>query len=295
MKNSLISVIIPAYNASRFIKETVDSVLQQSYSEFELIIVNDGSTDDTRQLVKEMQSNDTRIKLIDKENEGVCKARNDGYKISRGEFVLFLDADDVLDQSMFDKCISVFHTSESIKAIFTKGQIIDQNSKRQDTCLEAKTIVNEMDMLEWKEGFMPTPSCTILRRTVVENIGLWDPTFSTAADQDFFIRVSVFCSILAIDEVLFYYRVHPNNMHQNISVMEKDHIGVFRKAEKNKLFKTKSFKNKCFSNLYRILAGSWWHDGNNKMKAIKFILLSIYYDFTIFPKLLKINIQKTND
>lgn len=292
MENNLISVIIPAYNASRFIKETIDSVLQQSYSEFELIIVNDGSTDDTLQLVKEMQTNDARIKLFDKENEGVCKARNDGYKISKGEFILFLDADDVLDQSMFDKCISIFQTSESIKAIYTKGQIIDQNSKQQEIFLEAKTIVNEIDMLEWKEGFMPTPSCTLLKRSVVDNIGLWDPAFSTAADQDFFIRVSNFCSIMAIDEVLFYYRVHPNNMHQNISLMEKDHIGVFRKAEKNKLFKTKSFKNKCFSHLYLILAGSWWHDGKNKMKAIKFILLSIYYDFTIFRKLLKINFQK---
>jgi glycosyltransferase involved in cell wall biosynthesis len=89
-----VSVIIPAYNAQKFIKDTIDSVIAQTYPDWEIIVVNDGSTDGTPDLV--IKEADNRIKMIHQSNGGVSSARNNGLKHATGEYVIFLDADDLL-------------------------------------------------------------------------------------------------------------------------------------------------------------------------------------------------------
>ena len=92
MKNELISVVIPVFNAEKYLRETVQSVLNQTYSNFELIAVNDGSTDRSLEILQ--QITDDRIRIIDKENTGVSDTRNVAIKAARGEYICFLDADD---------------------------------------------------------------------------------------------------------------------------------------------------------------------------------------------------------
>lgn len=96
----MISIIIPVYNAANYLIETVESVLNQDYQDMEIILVNDGSTDHSLSLCKEMQLKDTRIKVIDQKNAGVSVARNNGMKASKGEYLLFIDADDLLEKDM---------------------------------------------------------------------------------------------------------------------------------------------------------------------------------------------------
>ncbi|MCO6501338.1 MAG: glycosyltransferase [Vicingus serpentipes] len=272
----LVSVIIPVYNAEDFIEETVQSVLQQTYNKLELIIVNDGSTDSTPGILERLKKSDDRIKIISKYNSGVCDARNKGIEESKGWFLIFLDADDLWSDTFLQNCISLFNSDETIKAIYTKGQLINSKSERLDSFIEANTINSVMDVLKWEKGFVATPSCTIFRLPAPENIEKWDVDFSTGADQDYFMRIAAKHPIIAIDKVLFYYRVHDNNMHQNIDVMEKDHIKVFQKAKKMRFFKSFWIEQKCFSNLYWILAGSWWKDGNNKSRGIYFVILALF-------------------
>ncbi len=91
----LVSIIIPAYNASKYIVETVEAALNQTHKNIEILVVNDGSKDNTAEVVKQLETTDSRLKLIDQKNGGVSSARNHGFKLSKGSFLAFLDADDV--------------------------------------------------------------------------------------------------------------------------------------------------------------------------------------------------------
>ena len=106
----MISIIIPAYNAADYLAQTIESVLNQTYSDFELILIDDGSTDRTREIIKDYQCKDARIKYFYKENGGVSSARNLGLQKATGDFVSFLDSDDLWDrrflESMYHKLVA---------------------------------------------------------------------------------------------------------------------------------------------------------------------------------------------
>jgi glycosyltransferase involved in cell wall biosynthesis len=106
MKTPVISVIVPCYNQAHFLSEALESVLAQTYPDWECIIINDGSPDNTEEVAKEWCIKDIRFKYLKKENGGLSSARNAGLKRSSGKYIQFLDADDVIDKTKFDKQIS---------------------------------------------------------------------------------------------------------------------------------------------------------------------------------------------
>lgn len=124
----MISIIIPVYNASNYLQETVQSVLNQDYQDMEIILVNDGSTDDSLSLCREMQLKDSRIKVIDQKNAGVSVARNNGMKASKGEYLLFIDADDLLEKDMvstlYNKAVETGADIVSCGAALVKDGIV---------------------------------------------------------------------------------------------------------------------------------------------------------------------------
>ena len=97
MKSSLVSIIVPFYNAENYIKKTIDSVLCQTFQNFEILLINDGSTDNSSSIIKTIK--DDRVHLVEQENQGVSFSRNKGIAMAKGEFVVFLDADDLLHPS----------------------------------------------------------------------------------------------------------------------------------------------------------------------------------------------------
>ncbi len=284
--NSLVSVIIPAYNAEPYIEETVNRVLQQTHKNLELIIVNDGSTDNTLTKLKDLEKTDTRISVLTKENSGVCDSRNLGLEKAKGNYLTFLDADDVWEPTFLEECLNRFNSENTPQAVYTKVQMIDEHSSKVEDYIEAKTISSASDVLEWKQGYVASMGCTVYTKHVVEQAGIFDKRLSTAADQDFHLRIAAITPIVAIDKVLFYYRIHNNNMHSNISVMEKDHILVFKKAADLGLYHSFWFKQKCFSKLYMTLAGSWWKNGKNKLRGLYFLVKSLLSHPIYFFKLL---------
>lgn len=113
---SMISVIIPVYNSEKYLKSTIQSVIEQDYRDIEIILVNDGSTDDSLSICKQLQSDDSRIHIINQENSGVSAARNNGIRHAHGEYLIFIDADDLMDKDM----LSVLYE----KAIETDADIV---------------------------------------------------------------------------------------------------------------------------------------------------------------------------
>jgi glycosyltransferase involved in cell wall biosynthesis len=114
----LVSVVIPAYNAAPYIKETLDSILQQSHSFIEIIIVDDGSTDETAKEIKQLK--DERIQYFYKQNEGVSKARNDGFKQINGKYVVFFDADDIMESDFIAVRLQCMEENPSIGFVVEK-------------------------------------------------------------------------------------------------------------------------------------------------------------------------------
>lgn len=285
---SLVSVIIPAYNAERFISETIDSVINQTYKYIEIIVIDDGSTDNTRNIVEKKMETDSRIVLKQILNNGVSNARNTGFNLSKGNFVSFLDADDLwLPNNIKYKWEYLVNSSENIGLVHSDMEIIDENSHSTGNILSGKSgnILNSI--LLWDGTNIPTPSSILVKREAIKQAGEFDINLSTAADQDFFLRIASKYEIGRIPFVLGKYRIHEHNMHNNISLMEKDHCYVFKKAKKSGLFKSFLFQRKCFSNLYLILAGSWWKDGHNKIKGTFFVFKAVLYYPLIINKLIK--------
>ena len=99
--SNLVSIIIPCYNASSYIKETINSVLTQTFQNFEILLINDGSTDNSSSIIKTII--DDRIHLVEQENQGVSSTRNKGIAMAKGEFIVFLDADDLLHPNFLER------------------------------------------------------------------------------------------------------------------------------------------------------------------------------------------------
>jgi glycosyltransferase involved in cell wall biosynthesis len=273
-QHTLVSVIIPAYNAAAFLAETIQSVLAQTYPHFELIVVNDGSTDDTLRIAESFLS-DTRVRCISITNAGVSAARNAGFAQSKGSLVAFLDADDVwLPDNLLCKVNLLAHHPEAVLA-HAPVENIEANSQRTGVINAGKDGKVLHDLLSWKHTVVPGPSSILVRRTAIEEVNGFDEALSTAADQDIFFRLAETGAFSMCNEVLSLYRLHPNNMHRNITRMESDHLQVYRKAAMRNAFGSKAFKQRCFSNLYLILAGSWWKNGGNKPRALWFMMRAV--------------------
>ena len=274
MNQGLISIIIPAYNAENYIADTIQSVLNQSYTNWELIVVNDGSSDNTDRIVASFVDKDERITLLNKTNSGVSDTRNIGINLAKGKYIAFLDADDTWEINNLLEKVNVLEDN-TIDWVFSDATLIDENSHKVGNKLGDDDSILTHYLL-WDRTVVPGPcSNVIVKRKCLENGLRFDSQFSTAADQDFCFNLSAQFNGKRIAKELWSYRILPNSMSRNIVVMEKDHIGVYKKAAKNGLFHSFGFQQKCFSNLYLILAGSWWKDGNNKLRGAYFIVKAL--------------------
>ncbi len=283
---SHITVVVPLYNAELYIEETLRSVLKQSFKEFKLIVVNDGSTDRSAYIVEKIK--DARIELINIENAGVSNARNIGIQACQTKYIAFLDADDLWSEDKLEEQFNALESNSRLDFVFSDIQCIDEHSD-----LISRTLIGtDKDMLKhlllWDRNVIPNPCSNLLMKTSVARDLLFDLSFSTAADQDFAFRLCAQYTGCHVKKIHVFYRVLAQSMSRNIAIMQKDHIRVYQKADHLDLFYSKRFKNQCFSNLYLILAGSWYKNGKKPIKAFYFMLKSL----VVYPKNLKKILQK---
>ncbi len=132
MEKLLVSVIVPCYNQAEYLSEALDSVLGQTYSNWECVIVNDGSTDNTEIIAKEYCKKDTRFKYLFQDNAGVAEARNNGIKKSSGEYVLPLDGDDFINNDFIDIAVSFFTSDSSIKLVYPRVELFGVENRTWD-------------------------------------------------------------------------------------------------------------------------------------------------------------------
>lgn len=208
MSNPLVSVLIPCYNAERFIGETLESVLGQTWRNIEIIVVDDGSSDSSCETVQTYK--DKRITLVKQPNSGASAARNRAFQASKGDYIQFLDADDILDAAKIETQLRRFQTSTASVASAEWGRFYNDIS---ETRFSPETNWEDLAPVEWlirsrQDGLgMLFPALWLIPRPVAQKAGPWDETLSLGDDGEYFTRV-----VLAADRVLFcrnarcYYR-----------------------------------------------------------------------------------------
>jgi hypothetical protein len=130
------------------------------------------------------------------------------------------------------------------------------------------------DMLVWNGPCVPGPSSVLIKREVIDSIGVFDPDLSTAADMDLFIRIAASYPIGHLNEKTWLYRIHDGNMHVDISIMQRDLITIYKKVDKSGLLVSR-LRRKAYGVMFRILGASWLGDGGSYLKGLWFLLRSI--------------------
>ncbi len=193
MEDPLVSVLIPAYNAAAYIRPAISAVLNQTYQNFELIIVNDGSLDQTAELVKEFARGDSRIRFYEQANRGQAAACNFAYLQSRGEYIKFFDADDYMSENMLFDQVSLLQHHPDKLAYSAWGRFY--GSDYQTAVFKPDASWRDLPPLEWLlanlgEGQQMLQAGTwLIPRAVLERAGLWDERLSLINDLDFFVRI----------------------------------------------------------------------------------------------------------
>lgn len=255
-----ISVVIPTYNAARYVGAAVDSVLAQTFTDLEVLVVDDGSEDNTREVLAPYGQ---PVRYLYQENAGVSAARNLGIAKSRGRYVAFLDADDTWLPGKLELQRSALTCMPGVGACYSAHIVADedlsplgvQRSPRRAGALE--------DLL-FRGNVVGTPSTVIVERELLERVGGFDPAFSQCADWDMWVRVARHTEFAYIGEPLVTYRQHANNMSRNIRLLEDDSLRVIRKGlehpETPAVLRRRA--RQAFANQWMVVAGSYFGVGD---------------------------------
>lgn len=277
MAHPTISVVIPAYNAARFLERTLASILGQTFADWDAVIVNDGSTDATESVAKAFAAQDARFRVVSIPNGGVSNARNVGFSYTEGSYVAFLDADDELLPDNFTRKLARFEADPDLGLVHCDMRVVDEHSEPTGKIESGKEGWVLRDLLLWNGCVIPAPSSALLRRDVVEVVGGFSTQLSTASDQEFFFRVAAKFKIGREPEPLGLYRIHSQNMHSNIPLNERDHRLVYKLAAEYGLFGSGSFRRYAQARMLLIQAGNWWKLGNNRMRGARLVVEAFWH------------------
>jgi glycosyltransferase involved in cell wall biosynthesis len=214
------------YNYGRYIAAAIDSLLRQTYADWELIIVDDGSTDDSHRIVERYLA-DARISFRRFDHLGQVKAKNAGIDFCRGEFVGFLDADDVWAPTKLEKQLALFARQPELGLVYTRRTLIDENGKelpfRQPQLHRGQVL---QDLLH--DNFICFSS-VLIKREVLEHVGTFDPGLDLAIDYDLWLRVAKHYSVDFVDETLTQYRTGHGNLSRRLGERLKTALCIMRR------------------------------------------------------------------
>ncbi|MFA6385998.1 MAG: glycosyltransferase family A protein [Candidatus Paceibacterota bacterium] len=231
-----INVVIPVYNGADFILEALESVVNQTLSPNIIIVVDDGSTDDTNKIVSEYAKNSKiQIKVIKKENGGLSSARNIGIKESSADLIAFLDADDVWVNDKLEKQIEIFNLSEflNLGLVYCKYDLLTpsgtKDTKGYIVPLDKKIRGNVFKKMLKTNKILSSGSGVLIKRNVFDIVGIFDETLKFGEDWDMWIRIAEKFEIDYTEKILVHIRRHPNSMSHYLSNVFLGEIGFYNK------------------------------------------------------------------
>lgn len=224
----MISIVIPCFNQAHFLAECIDSVLNQTYEDWEVLIIDDGSTDHTREVAIDFANLDSRIHYLYQTNSGLSSARNFGIVNSKGNYLLFLDADDCISDNYFESILPFL--SENVDIVFSgycyfteKNNVLHSNIL--DANLDFSIIKNA--------NFIPVHS-VVVKASFLKHTGMFDVHLKSAEDWDLWIRFYRHNAKYAVNRnITALYRICQNSMSRNFEIMYHSLITVFFRAQQD--------------------------------------------------------------
>lgn len=212
-----LSVIIPSYNQAIYLPSTLDSLLAQTYRDFEIIVVDDGSTDDTDTVLAHYQG---QIQSIHQDNKGLSSARNSGFAASRGEYIYFLDSDDLLLPNALENFVAYLDSHPDCALVYSAWQQITSDGTRVLDEVHPHHEGHVLKELLLREFFF-FASMTIIRRNALKKVGLFDEELTWSDDADMWLRLAqAGCIFGYIDEPVVQYRVHMRSMSAAVTLKQ---------------------------------------------------------------------------
>lgn len=245
-----ISIIVPAYNAERTILETIKSVQQQTFSDFELIVINDGSTDRTLELVNAIT--DSRLKVFSYSNGGLPTARNRGITHATGEFIAFLDADDLWTPDKLELQLTTLKQHPEAGVAYSWNYFMDEQGKSFHA---SEPIFFEGNIYAplLLNNFLANGSNPLIRRRAIDSVGEFDATLASCEDWDFYLRLAARWSFVVVPKPQILYRLSSSSMSSKIEIMEKSKLTVLERAFQSAPMEFQALKNQSIANTYQFL------------------------------------------
>ncbi|HBE17483.1 MAG TPA: glycosyl transferase family A [Cyanobacteria bacterium UBA11149] len=269
----LVSIIIPAFNSENTVKETIESVLNQTWTDWEIILVNDGSQDSTLEIVNNI--NDNRLKIFTYSNGGANASRNRGLSHASGEFVSFLDADDLWTPDKLESQFKALQENPEAAVAYSWTNSIDEtgNFLRRGSYITANgDIYTKLLLID----FIESGSNPLIRRAALANVGDFDESLAAAQDWDMWLRLAAQYHFVAVSSVQILYRVSNNSMSANILRQEAASLQVIEKSFSNAPQSLQYLKKYSIGNRYKCLTFMALQRNPSRKQGIIAMKLLIY-------------------
>jgi glycosyltransferase involved in cell wall biosynthesis len=223
----LVSVVIPCYNQAHFLGEAIESVLAQSYPRFEIVVVDDGSTDDTTEVARRYHA----VRCVSQANQGLSAARNSGLTHSEGEYVVFLDADDRLLPGALEAGLECLKANPECAFAFGRYRIIAGDGSFLKPQRE-RVVDGDSYAALLRRNYVGVPAAVIYRRAVFASVGDFDTSAIASEDTEMYLRITKRFPVCSHEKVVAEYRWHGATITSNAALMLSTSLAVLRKQRK---------------------------------------------------------------
>ncbi len=278
-----VSVIIPVYNSMSFLPQTLESVFNQSYKDFEVIIVNDGSTDGINRWITEIT--DSRVKYISQQNQGLSVARNTGIANAKGMYLAFLDADDLWHPMKLEKQVDILDKNPEVGLVYSWVASVDERGN-----IKGKIRKNYAEGNVWhkiiEHNIIECGSNPMIRRICFEKLGNFDPKIAYAQGWQMWLKIAACYHFKVIKEPLVYYRAHSGNYSKKWQLMEPNYQLIIEDVFTSVPSNLQTFKNRCYSFAYLRIAWKTLQNLNGEyQKSLEFSWKAIsHYPQVIYSR-----------
>lgn len=203
---------MPVYNARRYLRPAAESILAQAFRDFELIFVDDGSTDDSLQILRKFESRDPRVRIITRPNTGIVGALNDGLAAARGEFIARMDSDDVATPDRFEKQVAFLHDHPDHVLVGSQVLLIDPEGEQLCPKSDTQYTHEAIDAAHLSHKWPLVHPTVMMRRSAVNAINGYRTKYEWLEDLDLFLRLAEVGKLASLSDVLLHYRLHPGSI-----------------------------------------------------------------------------------
>jgi glycosyltransferase involved in cell wall biosynthesis len=285
--NPLISVIIPTFNRADFLQNAIESVLAQTYKQHEIVVVDDGSTDNTKELIVGYGN---KIRFYYQRNKGPAIARNYGVQNSSGDLLAFLDSDDVWHADKLTRQVDRFAADKDLALLFTGHRYVNH----EDNQIMWSVGHNDLNKGAMKKAIMTgcpfALSSAMVKRQVFCKVGMFSEQLTYAEDWDLFFRIASRYDVDCIKEILLDMHVHKNSMvaqsgndKDNVRLLNEIKVLDIMYSDTKKSLSSISMKNKAMSNVFLSHGDLCRNNNQLSMARSYFIRAALHYPFVMRP------------